>query len=496
MEYHHHGDALVPRQQRFGGYTRSLMKGLGIPVENRCGLRPARGPGDATASRRLTDREGSGHARLARGRHDLQLPHAPAALRGDDRRHAVRPRPGPAADRPVQAASVHGRGQHGVQHARLDAAGRRAGRRRAGGRLHDLQHAVRRRREPGALLEEPRHGRRGRARTADVLELDDIQSGVLRPGPLRTRRPTSCSASTTATRGRELMRRLERRRDLGRRHPTSPLARYLGQRRAHLPRASRRWACRRTSLDSFAWEFRQGMAARAKALGDTGESSPEHWEQPLGTRGRPRRARRARAGPSAARGGARARAQGLRRALPGIERDLAPGLPRAAHRAGSPSGSGTASAIPPSRGAASPAPTRRRRRSRRASSSSATPTRLGGFPPMPQPEVLGRNGTYVVFRKLHQRVAAFRRYLKDERDQPRGGGAAGGQDDGPLAQRRAAGALPAPRRSRSWAPTRGATTTSSIARRPDRLQDAAAARTSGGRIRATRPSPASSGSTG
>ena len=41
MEYHHHRDALVPRQQRFGGYTRSLMKGLGIPVENRWGLRPA-----------------------------------------------------------------------------------------------------------------------------------------------------------------------------------------------------------------------------------------------------------------------------------------------------------------------------------------------------------------------------------------------------------------------------------------------------------------------
>ncbi|RKG80726.1 hypothetical protein D7W79_07155 [Corallococcus exercitus] len=41
QEYAHHGDALVPRQQRFGGYTRSLMKGLGIPVENRWGLRPA-----------------------------------------------------------------------------------------------------------------------------------------------------------------------------------------------------------------------------------------------------------------------------------------------------------------------------------------------------------------------------------------------------------------------------------------------------------------------
>jgi hypothetical protein len=42
MEYRHHGDALVPRQQRFGLYTRSLIKGLGAPVENRYGLRPAR----------------------------------------------------------------------------------------------------------------------------------------------------------------------------------------------------------------------------------------------------------------------------------------------------------------------------------------------------------------------------------------------------------------------------------------------------------------------
>ncbi|WP_171422456.1 hypothetical protein [Corallococcus sp. CA049B] len=41
LEYAHHGDALVPRQQRFGGYARSLMQGLGIPVENRWGLRPA-----------------------------------------------------------------------------------------------------------------------------------------------------------------------------------------------------------------------------------------------------------------------------------------------------------------------------------------------------------------------------------------------------------------------------------------------------------------------
>ncbi|WP_019927486.1 hypothetical protein [Nocardia sp. BMG111209] len=40
-EYHHHGDPLVPRQQRFSGYTRSLMAALDVPVHNIWGLRPA-----------------------------------------------------------------------------------------------------------------------------------------------------------------------------------------------------------------------------------------------------------------------------------------------------------------------------------------------------------------------------------------------------------------------------------------------------------------------
>src|SRR5438876_742466 len=37
--------AWVPCQQRFGRYTRALMRGLGVPVENRWGLRPASVPG-------------------------------------------------------------------------------------------------------------------------------------------------------------------------------------------------------------------------------------------------------------------------------------------------------------------------------------------------------------------------------------------------------------------------------------------------------------------
>src|SRR5678815_2906174 len=38
---------------------------------------------------------------------------------------------------------------------------------------------------------------------------------------------------------------------------------------------------------------------------------------------------------------------------------------------------------------------------------------MGDRPAIPQPDVLGRNGSFVAFRKLHQRVADFRRYLDD-----------------------------------------------------------------------------------
>jgi hypothetical protein len=40
-DFLHHGDKTIPPQQRFGGFARSLLAGLGVPVENRFGLRPA-----------------------------------------------------------------------------------------------------------------------------------------------------------------------------------------------------------------------------------------------------------------------------------------------------------------------------------------------------------------------------------------------------------------------------------------------------------------------
>lgn len=40
-EHLHHGDQAIPPRQGFGGFARTLLAGLGVPVHNRFGLRPA-----------------------------------------------------------------------------------------------------------------------------------------------------------------------------------------------------------------------------------------------------------------------------------------------------------------------------------------------------------------------------------------------------------------------------------------------------------------------
>lgn len=48
-EYRHHGDPTIPPQQRFGGFCRSLARGLGLPFTNLYGLNPAKAPDGSPA---------------------------------------------------------------------------------------------------------------------------------------------------------------------------------------------------------------------------------------------------------------------------------------------------------------------------------------------------------------------------------------------------------------------------------------------------------------
>src|SRR5215469_11939458 len=114
-----------------------------------------------------------------------------------------------------------------------------------------------------------------------ALELNDIQSGVLRP------RPTPFAATYIILRiddraaGRELMRRLSHA-VASAADPQSP-ARDTWVSAALSFSGLRALGVPQDSLDSFPPQFAQGMAARADRLHDEGESSPEHWERPLGT---------------------------------------------------------------------------------------------------------------------------------------------------------------------------------------------------------------------
>jgi hypothetical protein len=49
MEFHHHGDPGIPARQSFGDFGIALLKGLGISVRNRFGLRPAKIPNGSPA---------------------------------------------------------------------------------------------------------------------------------------------------------------------------------------------------------------------------------------------------------------------------------------------------------------------------------------------------------------------------------------------------------------------------------------------------------------
>ena len=134
-----------------------LMKGLGIPVENRWGLRPPSStgrPDRAADDRWRTSTTRGWLAGVRNFNFHMHLPHY--ALTTEDTR--LHPRPGPTADRSVQAASLHGGGEQEFNALVWMPPGGRQGRRRAGRRLHRVQHVVRQRREPGAFLEEPRHG--------------------------------------------------------------------------------------------------------------------------------------------------------------------------------------------------------------------------------------------------------------------------------------------------------------------------------------------------
>ncbi len=249
--------------------------------------------------------------------------------------------------------------------------------------------------------------------TSVTLELTDIQSGVLRPRPAPYVATYIALRIADRTAGRELMDRVARVVTSAA-HPSSPLADTWvsvaltceGLKALGVPQQS---------IDSFSWEFRQGMASRAKELGDSGESSPENWEEPLGTAAvhvvivavspDPERLE-----------AALARARATYRSMKGIEaiwRQNCHALPDEKE----PFGFRDGISHPAIEGSGIPGSNPKERPLKAGEFVLGYPDELGGIQKT-EPELLGRNGTYVVFRKLHQRVADFRRYLNANSNSP------------------------------------------------------------------------------
>ena len=165
------------------------------------------------------------------------------------------------------------------------------------------------------------------------------------------------------------------------------------------------------SLDSFAPEFREGMAARADELGDVGPSGPDQWEHPFGTN--EIHVALAVLSPDAAQHDLVVqRARQAHQELAGVEvvwRQDCYQLPTGRTSFGFKDGIGQ----PAVEGSGRPPTNRHERPLRAGEIILGYPDESGELPPMPTPEVLGRNGTYVVLRKLHTRVAAYRQYLRE-----------------------------------------------------------------------------------
>ena len=173
------------------------------------------------------------------------------------------------------------------------------------------------------------------------------------------------------------------------------------------------------SLAAFPHEFRDGMASRAELLGDTGESAPEHWEDcfrggdahvlvmisakdPAALAERDRRIRAL----VAERGGATVVVTQIGGVLPTHREHFgyADGFSQPAIEG---------SRFEDHPGAGAPGKEGDWRPIRAGEFILGYPDEQGSLPAAPPPDELSRNGSYVVYRKLRQHVAEFRRQLRE-----------------------------------------------------------------------------------
>jgi Dyp-type peroxidase family len=243
--------------------------------------------------------------------------------------------------------------------------------------------------------------------TAPTLELNDIQATVLRQRPAPYYGTHLLFRVDAAQAGRAFLQRLLPHVDSAANWWTaanpwlSVGITCAGLEALGVPR---------DSLQSFPEAFRQGMAGRARQLGDDGVNDPKNWDKPFGTG-------EIHIGISAFSNSEEQRRRALaiaRQQYEGFSGVSLLDMQDFGAQPGDLNSLGYKDGIdqPPIEGSGvAPLPGQGR------------PIKAGefilGYPgevgvplPMPQPDILGRNGTYVGLRKYQSRVGAFNRFLQ------------------------------------------------------------------------------------
>jgi Dyp-type peroxidase family len=250
-------------------------------------------------------------------------------------------------------------------------------------------------------------GENDRSTPASTVELDEIQATILRPRPAPYFGTHVLLRVNDAQAGRAFLRRLTPHVDsaAGWWSAVTPWLAvgisYAGLEALGVPQ---------DSLQSFPVAFREGMAARARYLGDEGVNDPKNWDPPYGKSD-------VHIGVSAF-----SDSEEERRRILGIARDLVEGfsgvsvlamqdfgaqpgdLNSLGYKDGIDQPAIEGSGVDPLPGQGQPI--------KAGEFILGYPGESGVPLPMPQPDMLGRNGTYVGFRKYQSRVGAFNRFLR------------------------------------------------------------------------------------
>ncbi len=245
-----------------------------------------------------------------------------------------------------------------------------------------------------------------RLKRRPTLDLDDIQATVLRARPEPYFGTHAIIEITDQAAGKALLGRLAPRVTSAA-HWDEPAPSWLALAISY--RGLVALGVPQESLDSFPANFRAGMAARAERLRDTGPNAPEHWEAPFGSPEVHLAVTVFAASEADWRAEVTGYEQELRR-LTGVnllsyQNFGANGFNVFGYRDGfsQPLVEGSGAEPLPGDG----------RAIRAGEFVLGYPSETGQPLAMPAPDVLGRNGTFVVFRKYHSHVAAFNRWLRD-----------------------------------------------------------------------------------